>query len=384
MSPGKDKALPFPIKVGVFSYHVAESKRRAGMHWLAFALRDLNCDVKFFTAGLSPISNLKGDHRLTASSFPLNKWYHFEGLDCFKWYAPFHPVNLRSELCNRLSALVFKHYGRLLHNSIRRIIAASDVVIVESCAWLMVLYHMLRRERFTSRIVYRVSDDLELMGVHPVLLTSELNVLRNSDYVSVPNQRLKAMVDAKFSGTSALDHHGIHADIFDSSPAATLRSGRKHAVFVGVGFLDQDFIEIASSAFRDIDYHIIGPIEPRFSRDNVIWYGEIPFAQTVPILKAADIALSPLKSLRSDVGVFADSLKILQYTYLGLPIVVPEAFGKNRPNFITYHPNDASTIVDAINRAINFRRNEVALKSSVYDWKVLALKLIGKDVTKVD
>jgi 2-beta-glucuronyltransferase len=97
-------------RVVLFSAHYMESKRRADPHFIANAYWRNGWDVVFFTVGISHISRLRRDHRF---QYPImaeaNRLKSVkERLSSFVWFRPWHPINLRNSVLNRLSSPFFQ------------------------------------------------------------------------------------------------------------------------------------------------------------------------------------------------------------------------------------------------------------------------------------
>ena len=71
---------------------------------------------------------------------------------------------------------------------------------------------------------------------------------------------------------------------------------------------------------------------------------------------------------------FTDSLKVMQYTYLGLPIVAPEFLRSDRPHLFCYQPEDPASIRTALDGALQYDRSQVP-RRSVRSWEELAQAL---------
>jgi 2-beta-glucuronyltransferase len=73
---------------------------------------------------------------------------------------------------------------------------------------------------------------------------------------------------------------------------------------------------------------------------------------------------------------FTDSLKIIQYTYCGLPVVVPELLRSARPNTFCYTPGDRASIQQALLMARHFDRSK-ASTAGIRSWDEVAQELAG-------
>jgi 2-beta-glucuronyltransferase len=96
----------------------------------------------------------------------------------------------------------------------------------------------------------------------------------------------------------------------------------------------------------------------------------MPFEATIPYLKHADIGLHTLVC-KPGAESFADSLKVIQYTYCRLPIVAPEPLRSARLNMFYYQPSNAVSMVRALEAARAFDRRKVDLEG-IHSWASLA------------
>jgi 2-beta-glucuronyltransferase len=356
--------------------HYLESKRQAGFHWLADAYWRAGWEVLFFTSAISWFSWLQRNYRM---AYPVRRQAHRlhwvrPGLGSYVWFTPWHPVNLRLHLLNRLLRPLFARYGDLPLGAAQACVRQADLIVFESKPGLL-LYEQCKRLNSRARYVYRVSDDLRLLhSSHPVVLEAEERYAPQFDLISVPSasllQRFRHLPQA------ILHYHGIRKDLFDrASPNPYHGAWEANLVFVGTSHFDYDFLHTASASFPRWAFHIIGPIPHLPRRENVLAYGEMPFLATVPYLQHADIGLG-IRTHTLATESLTDSLKIIQYTYCGLPIVVPVHLRSSRPNTFCYTPGDAESVRQALYSARSFDRRRV-VKDGIRSWDEVAQELAG-------
>jgi 2-beta-glucuronyltransferase len=253
-------------------------------------------------------------------------------------------------------------------------LARADCVVFESTAGLLLVDRVAALTP-GARLVYRVSDDLQLLGAPQAVQAAERAALPRFARVSVPSAALLR----RFAGVpqAALDPHGVPAAALDApTPRPFPSDGATHAVFVGVSWLDTDALGRAAGALPDWRFHVIGP-HPGVPRlPNVEALGELPFEATVPYLQHADVGLAMLDG-GPGMEVFTDSLKILQYTWCRLPIVAPEALRSGRPHVHTYRPGDAASIRAACLAARAHDRATIP-RAGIQTWDALAATLAGE------
>jgi len=355
--------------------HYYGSKRKAGFHNIAEALARNGWEILFFTSSISWLSILRNDYRMT---YPVRREAGkmidaAENIKSFVWFTPYHPANLRLSLLNRLSTKLFSNYGNISLGKAEDFIKNSDMFIFESTPGLF-LFEQFKKLNPKARFVYRVSDDLRLLRVHPALLSQEKRILPMFDLVSVPSIYLYRL----FEGLPnlKLHLHGIRKDLYNrdySNPYAG--SAVPNLIFVGVSHIDYDFLERASRLCPHCHFHMIGPITEIPARDNVTAYGEMPFEETIPYIKYANMGLQMLK-YSPGIECITDSNKIVQYTYSKLPIIAPDFLRTKHAHMFYYKPCDDSSIKKAIADGLKFDRSKISVEE-INSWDDLTLKLVS-------
>jgi len=368
-------------RVVLVTQHYLESKRKAGFHWLADAYWRAGWEVIFYTCYVSWISWLRGDRRfprallrrVTNEAQRMN-WVK-DRLASYVWFTPWHPANLRSAILNQISAPFFRRYGELPLGEIVPALGGTCLFVFESTPGLL-LFGRFRDINPEARCVYRVSDDLRLLGRHPVVIEEEERVAGKFDLVSAPSD----YIYRRFAHlhNAALHHHGLNKELYDKSYANPYSGNEKNAVFVGNSRFDHDFLERASRLCPEWHFHVIGPIKSVIRRANVTTYGEMPFLETVPYVKYADAGLHIIV-YSSGAESFTDSLKVQQYTYCRLPIVLPEFLRSSRTNLFCYSPGDDESIRQALASAEAFDRRKTDT-ANIRTWRELAEVLAGSDL----
>jgi 2-beta-glucuronyltransferase len=362
-------------RVVLVTGHYLESKRQAGFHWLADAYWRAGWEVLFLTTAISWFSWLQRNYRMAypvlREANRLRQVRH--GLMSYVWFTPWHPVNLRLHLLNRLLSPLFARYAELPLGEAEAYVRQADLLLFESKPGLL-LYERCKRLNPHARYVYRVSDDLRLLrSSHPLVLQAEERYAPQFDLVSVPSayllQRFQHLPQA------VLHHHGIRKDLFACVSANPYQGAWDvHVVFVGTAYFDYDFLSTASASFPHWAFHIIGPIPRLPKRPNVIAYGEMAFRDTIPFVQHADIGLCTLQMQAPASASFSDSLKIIQYAYCGLPVVLPELLRSARPNTFCYIPGNAASIRQALLAARHCDRSNTTM-DGIHSWDEVAVAL---------
>lgn len=361
-----------PRRVVLISYHYLGSERRAGFHWLADAFWRMGWDVTFVTAPISWISWLRRNERFR---YPVRQEANqLRGagirLSSYVLFTRFHPVDLRLRLLNRLSTPLALRYERTPLAGLEERLGQSDLVVVESTAALLLL-NRIRAVAPRARLVYRVSDPLELVGAPPAVQRWEMEVASRFDLISVPSEYLLR----RFAGASnvRLHYHGVAREPYDR-PVGSPYDGDVNVCFTGNSHFDADAVEAAARLLPHWRFHVIGRVRaPRLP--NVLSYGELPFEETVPFVKHADIGLQTRVHDRG-AEALTDSLKVLQYTYCGLPVVAPDFLTTVRENVFYYSAAAPDSIGVALERARAYGRHP-ELRHGVPSWSDVARALAG-------
>jgi 2-beta-glucuronyltransferase len=168
--------------------------------------------------------------------------------------------------------------------------------------------------------------------------------------------------------------NGVRQDMDVLGDPAPFNNGN-HAVSVGSMLFDPVCIEIASKAFPEITFHVIGSGRPRLPGygDNVQVYGDMEYQRTLRYIKHAAFGLAPYVAEEVPAYLADSSMKLLQYDYYGTPAVCPYAVVGDYPARFGYIPGDPDSIVAAIKAALHapHRRTRQCL-----DWSQVADRLI--------
>ncbi|MDR2161835.1 MAG: hypothetical protein LBO77_06850 [Desulfovibrio sp.] len=338
--------------------HYYLSARRAGFHHLADAAHRAGWKVNFVTAGISLISSLRRDYRTRIPGVRRERNRPVTirpGFVSYVHFTPWHPHTLMLPALNRLTMSLMDRYGEGDLGLLLPLARETDVFVFESMAGLF-LCKRFRRENPAAKMVYRVSDDVRILGsTHPRLVELERELAPLFDRVSVPSSSMLGL----FPGLPSLrlDRHGLDKAAYDACAASPYPQGSRNAVFVGTGYLDAGFIRQAAGGNTDCNFHVIGRIAKTVSLPNVFFHKEMPFSDTIPYVKFADAGLAARTFRNGYAATLADSLKIIQYRYCGLPIVAPDFINLQRDGVFYYQPGHEQSCVRAVREALARGRN---------------------------
>lgn len=353
------------------SGHYYGSKRRAGFHHLANAYWNLGWTVTFVTAGISYLSKLKGDYRF---AYPVRQEANRlvpvrERLTSYVLLTRTHPGNLGFGLANRLSAPWFARYARVPLGQLEQLLPTADLVVFESTAGLL-LVERIRALAPGARFVYRASDDLRLLGVHPIILEAEAEAMPLFDLVSAPTEQI-AEVLAQY-GPAHVHPPGIDKAAFDRRTPSPYEESPS-AIFAGVShFFDYETLEMAAAVAPDIAFHVVGPAR-RALPANVVFHHEMSFESVVPYMQHATFGLL---FLPRDDPRLGHGNKISQYSYCRLPIVAPSDLQGNRSNIVVFERDDRESLRRALEEAERMPHDPV-FAEGVLSSEELALTLAG-------
>jgi len=296
-----------------------------------------------------------------------------ERFSSFVWFTPWHPVDLRSSLANRLAGPLFRHYGNLPLYDAKDELAKQDVIVIESGPGVM-LVDRLKRLNPSARFIYRLSDDLNILRVSPLLVEAEHRWAPKFDLITAPS--LPLLKRYGHLQNTAVHPQGLDKEMFDSARSNPYRdSAVPNLISIGNMIYDFDFLERASRMFPDWRFHIIGWLEKKYQKPNVKFYGEKAFEEAIPFMKFADVGLAPYQDKAGNEYLTQASHKMLQYTYCRLPVVAPQSVADpSRPHVIGYTPGDDDSIRQALEKAIKVDRNAID-NNSILSWDEIVRNL---------
>ena len=351
MSPDPRKEVTF------LSNHYWGSERRAGFHGLAQAFGEAGWKVRFVTTGLSRISFLKTDPRIgRLKHADRNRWVTADdGVETYVYCPMVHPF-ARSAGTDPVTDRLF---GRLYRNGLpldlRRGLGSSDLVVFESSAALL-LFNAVGRLAPEARRIYRVSDDVRVVGMAPSILAAEDAAVRRFDLISVPS---RVLLSDRFGHLpSARFHpHGI-----DMSRLGAARDGplpqleRPSCVALGTTLFDADLLALCARARPEMRFYIVGALPPkrRVALPNIAWCGELPFEEALSMAAACDIAAAFYRPEAGTAYLAETSNKIAQYAFFRKAVIGPRhlAAPLGRLSYFAIDPPTEEGAHAAIGRAL--------------------------------
>jgi len=355
-------------KVLFLSNHLYFSKRKAGFHNLANYLLSCKNHVVFCTVPNSLVTilrergNLK--QRLLSILFSLYP-YKSNYLIVSSYISLFHNETILKGFHFIKKMLFVNGYSRVFSYD-------YDVIVFESNVSLF-LADKLKKKYPNAKFIYRVSDDLSVLGHNKILTEEERRVLPKFEFVSTASSYITRRLVNYNSNVKIVTHHNaINKDIFNHESINPYQNNQKNFIFVGSENIDYNFLELVKNINKEWLFHIIGNIPCKVKSKKIIYYGEMEFKDTVKYIKYSDVGLNIL-SYKEGIEAFERTLKYIQYSYCNLPVICPE-FMKVQGRNVFEYGNSLKSVYQAL-------ENSLLFNSKTYDnsW-VLSWKSLGERV----
>lgn len=344
------------------------------MHWICDSLMARGWHVRFVTCDFSYVTRVRGDRRTATgrivglnSLTTVSKSLSLAVIQTF-----LHPMGHQRGLIGRILDAATAVYPWPRGRLVSELAAGTDLVIVESCGALMMID--IIRKATSAPIVYRVSDNIEVIRPVPSLLLAEKKAAAMVDAISLASEKLAARF--RPLGVVRIDPMGIDKSVFDRANVNPYGNDlRTKVVISGSSGLDVKSLAIAANAKPDWLFVQFGSAKNIPRMENILAMGEVPFSEMVPWVKFADIGFAPYLVKPGFEYQAEHSNRLLQYTYCGLPSVVPrELTSSSRQHFVGYIAGEIASISSALDFAANFDKGNVP-RDSVETWDDLAGRL---------
>ena len=269
-----------------------------------------------------------------------------------------------------VEAAMFRAYRGLIPRIPEQWIREADVVFIES-GLAVVFIADVRRINPSARIIYLASDDLNVIGCAD---TIKIDFARNFDMIDtvrLPSRYLLAGMP--HGATSIFVPHGIDRSV--AEPRYHNPYKRLSCISVGSMLFDANFFEIASRAFPEIDFHIIGAGKAAagLESENVIIHPEMAFTDTLPYLQHAAFGVAPYRDADTPLYLIDTSLKLRQFGLFGIPAICPDFALGDMPGRFGYTPGDATSITAAIRSALD---NKKAINVDALAWNEVVDRIL--------
>ncbi|MFG1230264.1 glycosyltransferase [Xanthobacter autotrophicus NCIMB 11399] len=271
------------------------------------------------------------------------------GVHAGAYLPPLHAFSSRHRQLHWLSKPAFSLYGAYIPRFLRLALRDADIILIESGSALA-FFAAARRLNSRARIVYFCRDLLQSIGAAPALQAIEQRLMSSFDLVCVPSAKLGAMLPA--GGRVRVIPQGVDTGAFERSRPSPYPPGTRNAVCAGGMQFDQAIVVKMATAAPDVGFHIVGASWRGERPANVTVHPEGSFDALVPFIVHADFGIAPYRSAPA-LGYLAESsLKLAQYSYCRLPVVLPRAAACARSNAVAYDKSDEMDWRGLINTAL--------------------------------
>ena len=336
----------------VLSAHDYRTPRRASIHFIADELARRG-PTRFFSLRYSRLSRWKHDIRLPLDP-NANAVDRHRGVDCYLWKTTLHPFNTRRDWLRRVEDAMFRRYVAAAPAILRQWMGEADTIVFES-GTAAVFVELARQTNRWAKLIYRASDGLSAIDSADYVARAFARVAPTMDAIALVSPAMAAEVASR--GNVYHVGHGIDPALAEQGDPSPYADG-VHAVSVGSMLFDPDAIAVASRAFPQVRFHVIGSgrgREPGYG-GNVTVYDEMPHALTLRYIKHARFGIAPYAAARLPAYLADSSLKLLQYDFFALPAVCPHAIVGGYASRFGYAPGDPDSIVAAVHRALDAPR----------------------------
>lgn len=354
--------------------HFPHQKRRASMLWLSDALQELGWHVTLATVGYSWLSRLRRDPRLRALGRAPRPGMHqvSDRLTTLFGWSPVHPFGTGNSRLDAAVGSTQPLFSAYWHARLAAPLSAADIVVIESGPPVQ-LAPMARRAAMRARLVYRVNDDIRLLGAPGYLRRAERRNAELFDRISTASPHLAAL----FAGHRrvTLDPMGIPRTLVERElPDPYLARTGFEAVCAGTTQLDMPALVRIALDNPNWRLHVLGRLRrmpPKLP--NLVFHGECEFDATLAHIAHADIGLAPYLDRPGVEYQATNSNRILLYRHFGLPVLGPDRLcDPTLPGIMGYSRPGVYRLCQ--NRG---RKPEI-----LPDWAELARRLVQNGVTE--
>lgn len=370
-----NKAEPRRNIVILTSHVFLRGYRKASIHFIASRWAEQGHNVHFLTIGHSWLTLLKDRPRFRALSRDQGNRFQpiRANLNAGAYLPPLHAFSSNNRFLNAANAALFSLYGGYLPSFARRAIVNADLVLIESGSALAFFRHV-KRLNSKARTLYFCRDLLKSIGAAPALQNIQATEIGRFDAVCVPSQRLGALLPP--GGHVKVIPQGVDAALFDREQPSPYQPSSRNAVSIGNMLFDQVSIAAMAAAASDVNFHVFGATWSGWAPPNIIIYGERDFESIVPYLQHADFGIAAYRLKVDEVYLAESSLKLAQYSYCGLPILLPDLVPFARANAISYRLDGETAWREKIDAALTMQRSPT-FRDGIMTWDEVAKQTLA-------
>jgi 2-beta-glucuronyltransferase len=362
-------AAPTPRFLMISAHHDYRTARRSSIHFIADELARRGT-LRFFSMRYSQLSRHKGDIRLELDG-RANQVETQDGVACFLWKTPLHPINLHSPALRPLESLLFGLYRNTPCPTLEAWMRDADVIIYES-GITPVLFDLAKRLNPRARHIYLCNDDLETIDAAHYAMRTLDRVAPQMDVVALVARSMASSLPA--TANAYFVPHGLDPSLDALGDPSPYGPGQ-HVVSIGSMLFDVDFFAVASHAFPALSFHVIGSGHPRSDSygPNVEVYGHMPYNNTIRYIKHALVGTAPYRGDHVPPYLADSSMKMMQYDFFGLPTVCPTSVVGDHSGRFGYTPGDPASIRAAMMLALAAPRQR---SRQILSWSEVTDRLL--------
>lgn len=365
-----------PLRITVLTAHVfLKGFRKTSVHFVAEEFAKLGHTVHFTTVSYSMMSRLKCDARYSALKAHQNNQYIEVSERLFAGaYLPFvHPFSSALPIPNFIEEAAFRAYGNSIPDFVRQQIEAADIVFLES-GTAIAFANKIKNLNPLAKLVYFCRDRLATVGAAPSLIQLEKELANSADLIIVPSR----FIGHQFEQSNKVHFvpQGVDKAAFDASLPSPYQSGTVNVIMVGDMLFDAKAVTAFTRANPHVDFHLFGTKWTGTKFANLIDHGEASFSDIVPFVKHADVALAPYRTDPQAAYLAESSLKLKQFAYCRLPVLVPSGIPVNHGNEVRYDLSNSTNLADVLNRALDLKVEDT-WSNSIFDWIGVAERMLA-------
>lgn len=363
----------------ILTGHFAVQKRRANILWLSDELRAQGWHVTIVSVGYSWVSRLRGDRRFLSLYDRPRSGRHVvdDTLINIFHYAPIHPFSFRSDGVDRLIRPVHRLFETFWRPRLKQPLKDADLVVVESGPPVMLAPDVARLAR-KAVLVYRVSDDVNLLGLPKFVRRAELRNAPLFDRISMASPVLAKVFDG--FPTVAIDPVGVPSALYQSAlpdPFGSRRAARE-VVCAGTTQFDIQAVLAIARLRPGWQLHVLGRLRqavPADAPSNIVFHHEQPFEKAAAFIKHADIGLAPYLDKPGVEYQTHQSNRVMQYRYVGLPIIGPKRLCHSSvPSIFGYEDLSERALAPVLDQAERYVAPD---RETIPDWHDLYLRIVS-------
>lgn len=347
--------------------------RKASVHFVTEALAARGHEVDTVSVGFSALTKFKKPDLHAQLAGPQKNRFVETALRrraaCY--LPPLHPFSSRNAALNAVTGLFFPLYGNLLPPFLKEAIGAADVVAIES-GTAIAFFDAVRRINPAARLLYFKRDRLDSVGASEYLQGLERRIWTQFDSVIVPSPRMAEQMPP--AARLSCVPQGIDKGMFDAALSSPYPAGSQNGVSVGNMLFDADAVRQMALSRPEISFHLFGAGIPGEYPANVRLYGERPFGEIVPYIKFADFGIAPYRLTARELYLAESSLKLQQYSYCLLPVLVPELLEGGRGNLVCYAQQGEADWAGKVGKAAT-ASHEPAWRDGILSWDEVAARI---------